>query len=118
LDDEEPDGDLVHEIGARRKRFGRDALSVYKAHIRRCFEKVGEAVRPGGFVATVLPVFDRDSAADTTRRAAVEECGLALMEKGLQHEGDHFRILPTKRRYHNQHWTSLEREMIRVYRKP
>lgn len=112
-----PDGDLMREIGARRRRFSRDAIAEYTSAMRDACSVIGRKVKPGGRACFVLPTFDSHRENDVVRRRAIQDYMNTLFDSGFILEQELVRMLPTLRRHHNQKWTSLEREGIFVYRR-
>jgi hypothetical protein len=112
-----PESDLRGEIGARRKRFSHSALEDYLSDMTSALETLSRPVRVGGYVCLVLPEFEGDRTQDKARRRVVQEVLASLPGHGLILEHQLSRFLPGRRRHHNAHWTTLEREMIYVYRR-
>jgi len=110
-----PEQDLEGEIGARRKRWRQDRLSAYCRQMDEALRGIARTLRPGGYFCLVLPDFRRDK--DDARRRAVQSCCLSLEDSGLAPKGEFERVLPSRRRHHNQRWTTLEKERIYVYEK-
>ncbi len=112
-----PDEDFRSEIGARRRRKRSDALDGYRDDMRAALGLVVEQMREGAYACFVMPTFAVDRVDNQRRRRVVDECLATLVEKGLTQVHQLERVLPVRRRHHNQHWTSLERETIHVYRR-
>ena len=112
-----PDEDFGSEIGARRRRKRSDALDAYRDDMRAALALVVEQMRGGAYACIVMPTFAVDRVNNQRRRRVVDDCLATLIEKGLTQVHQLERVLPVRRRHHNQHWTSLERETIHVYRK-
>lgn len=112
-----PDEDFRSEIGARRRRTRRDAIDAYRRGMGEALGLVAEQVRLGGHACFVMPTFTRDGVGYERRHQVVEECMAVLVEKELSKVGELERILPRRRRHHNQRWTSLERETIHIFRR-
>ena len=112
-----PDDDLRSEIGARRRRKRSDALDVYRRDMRAALGLVVDQMRQGAYACFVMPTFAVDRVNNERRRQVVDECLMTLVERGLTQVHRLERALPTRRRHHNQHWTSLEHETIHVYRR-
>ncbi len=113
----DPTDDVVLEIGARRKRSKPNALQNYTAEMGEALKLIAGRIKPGGYCCLVMPEFNTDNQNNTARRRTIVETLAALPNEGLVLDLDLERILPTRRRQHNQEWTSLERERIYVYRK-
>ena len=112
-----PEDDFRSEIGARRRRNRGDALEVYRQDMSVALRLVVDQMRPGGYACFVMPTFDVDRANNLRRHRIVDECMMTLIHTGLTQVHQLERVLPTRRRHHNQRWTSLERETIYVYQK-
>ena len=112
-----PDEDFRSEIGARRRRKRCDALDTYRDDMRLALSLAVEQMRDGAYACFVMPTFAVDRIDNQRRRRVVDECLTTLIDKGLTEVHQLERVLPARRRHHNQHWTSLERETIHVYRK-
>ena len=112
-----PEEDFHTEIGARRRRTRSDALVKYKGDMRSAFSLVTDQMRTGAYACFVMPTFSVDMTNNRRRRQIVDECMTVLVERGLTKVHQLERVLPTRRRHHNQRWTSLERETIHVYRR-
>ena len=115
--DESPDGDFRSEIGARRRRTRRNTLEGYRKDMQEALRLLVQQMREGGYACLVMPTFSVDRANSQDRRRAVDQSLSELLEMGLSEVRRFERVLPARRRHHNQHWTSLERETIHVYRK-
>jgi DNA modification methylase len=113
----DPSDDLPKEIGARRRRFARDAIDRYRSAMKSVIEVICRKIRVNGYVCFVLPSFKPDQKNNMVRRRAIQECLGYVSESGLLLEHDLERILPERRRHHNQGWTSLERERIHIFRR-
>ena len=112
-----PDDDFRSEIGARRRRTRSDALDAYRQDMDDAFGLVIDQMRDGAYACFVMPTFAVDRVNNRRRRRIVDECLTSLIGKGLSHVSQFERVLPARRRHHNQRWTSLERETIHVYRR-
>jgi DNA modification methylase len=109
--------DLAKEIGARRKRNLGIALQKYLDEMKQIMEVISVKLKSGGYACFVMPGFESDKHNNVERRRVVQECLAFLPANGLVLEQELQRILPSRRRHHNQKWTTLEREFIYVYRK-
>ena len=112
-----PDGDFRSEIGARRRRTRRDALDTYKQDMSKSLSLTVDQMREGAYACLVMPTFSVDRDNNKRRHRIVDECLATLINKGLTQVRRLERVLPVRRRHHNQRWTSLERETIYVYRR-
>jgi len=114
----DPTEDVATEIGARRKRTVPTAIADYVTAMREALGVIATTLKPGGYACFVLPRFDADLHNNVVRRHAVQESMASLLTHGLTEVATLERILPNRRRHHNQQWTALEREIIAVYRRP
>jgi hypothetical protein len=113
----DPSVDLVHEIGARRKRNSSSSIQNYREDMKAVMKVLSKKLRNGGYACFVMPGFEGDKTNNTERKKAVQECLAFLLTNDFILEQEIHRILPNLRRHHNQKWTSLEREIIHIYRK-
>jgi hypothetical protein len=113
----DPTSDLRAEIGARRKRNVATTLNLYLEDMKQVMTAIARKLKPGAYGCFVMPGFETDKHNNIERRRVVQECLAFLPARGLVLEQELHRILPSRRRHHNQKWTSLEREFIYVYRK-
>ena len=113
----EPSADLPLEIGARRKRFGGEALSDYGAEMKDIILRLYQKVKPGGIVCLVLPSFETGQENHVVRRRVVDETLAEMTSAGFSLVQNLTRMLPVRRRQHNQKWASLNKESISVYKK-
>lgn len=111
----DPMEDLAVEIGARRKRFRSASVQKYVAEMVQAVASISRKLKPNGYAALVMPSFKGEK--DSLRKQAIQGCLASFLHNGcvLEHELD--RILPTRRRHHNQGWTTLDRERIYIYKK-
>lgn len=113
----DPATDLPLEIGARRKRTSTASLPNYRNDMEQVLKVLSSKLKAGGYACFVLPGFEGDKQNNTERKQIIQECLSFLPANNLVLEQELHRILPTLRRHHNQKWTSLEREIIYIYRK-
>lgn len=113
----DPAEDLAAEIGARRKRFLSTSLELYGDHMREALGSFLPTVKEGGYACFVMPVFNTDNINNTERRQVVQDCLAAVLGHGFLLEHELTRLLPTRRRHHNQGWLSLEREVISIFKR-
>lgn len=113
----DPATDLSSEVGARRKRKLSTAIQNYRGDMEQVLKVLSSKLKVGGYACFVLPGFEGDKQNNTERKQVIQECLAFLPANGLVLEQELHRILPTLRRHHNQKWTSLEREIIYIYRK-
>ncbi len=114
---QDPNEDLPVELGARRRRFTPSAIESYRDGMKEAVSAICRKLKPGGYACLVMPKFNADNHNNTVRREVVQECLGFLHANGCTLEQELSRILPTRRRHHNQKWTSLEKESIHVFRK-
>jgi len=113
----DPSQDIDSEIGARRKRTRNTSLANYRSDMESAVSSICRTLRLGGRACFVMPTFEGDKWNNTERKQVIQECLAALLTHGLVCEQELTRIIPARRRHHNQKWTTLERERIFVYRK-
>lgn len=113
----DPSDDLPSEIGARRRRFSAEALPEYNKAMRAAIDVMKTKLRRGGYLCFVLPRFNVDKQNNIARREAIRGILDYVEEIGITPVQELERILPERRRHHNQGWTSLEREMISIFRR-
>jgi hypothetical protein len=113
----DPQAGIPREIGARRKRTKPDALQAYISDMKEVLKELARVVKPAGYACFVMPRFEGRQSGNGERRQAIQKCMSSLPELGFVLEGEIQRFLPTRRRHHNQNWTSLEREDIFIYRR-
>lgn len=106
------------EIGARRKRFSDKSLDQYIHEMREVAGALACKVKQEGYICFVMPDFNDETESNVRRKSAVQRCLAELHEHGgFVLEKELQRILPRRRRQHNQSWATLEREVILIYRK-
>lgn len=110
--------DFEKEIGARRKRFNDTSLEKYEREMKETNLSISRMMKDGGLACIVLPEFNKDTTNNKSRRSIISEVLSHLEEECDFEKIDEFvRILPTKRRHHNQKWASLDREKIHIFRR-
>ena len=114
---EDPAEDLALEIGARRKRSRPDPIGQYLEGMRCAIKVICDAIKPGGYACFVMPSFESDTQNNDIRKQAIQDCLSSVSGHGLVLEQTLCRILPMRRRQHNQKWASLTKEGIHVFRK-
>ena len=112
----EINSDLVTEIGARRKRTANHALELYSSKMQQAAISIGRKVKLKGYACFVMPKFEGGDA-DLERQRSIRVFFDSLVSSGFEFEHSVSRLLPTRRRQHNQKWARLNREDIYVYRK-
>jgi tRNA G10 N-methylase Trm11 len=112
----DPSDDVSKEIGARRKRFASTSIEQY-VNMKAALETSCAKLKTGGYACFVMPSFEGDKTNNVVRRRAVQECLNHLLSVGMESVHELNRVLPTRRRQHNQKWATLEREIISIYRK-
>jgi hypothetical protein len=112
-----PSDDVASEIGARRKRTQNMSLLNYRTDMESATKSICNTLKVGGRACFVMPTFEGDKWNNTERKQVIQECMAVLLTYGLVCEQELTRTIPSKRRHHNQKWTTLEREHIYVYRK-
>lgn len=113
----DPADDLRNEVGARRRRFRKSSLEEYREDMKAVAKGLWQCLKPGGYVCLVMPHFSGGTS-NHVRRGEVVGQSLEEFEKlGLTKVGTWRRLLPSRRRHHNQKWTSLTEEAILLFRK-
>lgn len=112
----DPTVDLRMEIGARRKRFSRESLELYRQDMKKSMQQICKKIKEDGYMCIIMPMFNTDNENNTIRRAVVQNFLSDLSNYGLILEDEYQRVLPATRRHHNLIWTSLEREKIHLYK--
>jgi DNA modification methylase len=103
------------EVGARYRRRNEGALRDYAERMKTANERIVSILKPGGLLCYVMPAF---SAQDEQRKQIIQSVIAKLEDEiGLAKEMEIERVLPTLRRTINTKWTTLEKEMIYIYRK-
>ena len=85
--------------------------------MKAAVDSIVQKMRPSSSCCLVLPTFTGDRYNNVVRKAVIEDVLGHLGECGLVLDQTLDRILPVRRRLHNQKWTTLERERVSVYRK-
>ncbi|MHB8118228.1 MAG: DNA methyltransferase [Methanothrix sp.] len=109
--------DLHSEIGARIKRFRRNALEQYLKDMIVANKNIAEKLKKGGYACYIMPLFNKDNQNNIERRDVIQKILTDLANYGLVEEAQFQRIVPAKRRSQNIKWATLEREKILVLRK-
>lgn len=115
----DPKGNVSREIGARRKRSRKSSVPDYTDELQDAVAEAASKVKPGGYMCFVLPKFSGSQPSDKDRRRdrAVTKSVGSLLQLGFDEMTSITRNLPKRRRHHNQKWTSLEKELIQLYRR-
>ncbi len=113
----DPETDLNSEIGARRKRFKKNSLTIYKNEMIQAFDNIMNTLKDQGIACFILPYFNIDNVNNTSRRSIIIEILKELDKYSLNKIADFQRFLPRNKRDHNQKWASLNSERILIYRK-
>jgi hypothetical protein len=111
----DPEADVVREIGARRKRFRKASLPGYASDMRTALSNVIGSLRVGGYACFVMPLFEARVIPE--RRDVVDRVMDHPLSAGCELVDKVTRVLPTRRRHHNQNWTSLDKEVIYIFRR-
>ena len=79
---------------------------------------ISKQMKNGGLACFVLPEFNNDNDNDKNRRKIISEV-LSHLEEECDFEkvGEFIRVLPTKRRHHNQKWARLDKEKIFIFQR-
>jgi DNA methylase len=113
----DPSEDLSFEIGARRKRSAADSLEKYREKMKRAQIAIAATLKSGGYACFIMPGFEGDQWNNAARKQSVQDCLAHLHTCGLVRQQELTRMLPLRRRHHNQKWTTLERENIYIFSK-
>ena len=113
----DPMSAIQSEIGARRRRFSGKSISEYEIAMKAALDSIAEKLRPSALCCVVLPTFTGDRHNNVIRKAAIDDVLSHLDDCGFVLDQTLDRLLPVRRRLHNQKWTTLEREKISIYRK-
>lgn len=110
--------DFEMEIGARRKRFKNTSLDKYENEMKEVNLSISKQMKNGGLACFVLPEFNKDNDNNKNRRKIISEV-LSHLEEECDFEkvGEFIRVLPTKRRHHNQKWARLDKEKIYIFQR-
>lgn len=113
----DPADDLAYEIGARRRRSAADCLDLYREGMKQAETAIAKKLKRGGYACFVMPGFEGDKWNNAARKKVVQDCLAHLHTCGLVLQQELTRMLPLRRRHHNQKWTTLERENIYIFSK-
>ena len=110
--------DFEYEIGARRKRHKQIALDNYLKDMNQSNLNIISKLKIGGIACYILPEFSTRNTNDTKRTSIINRM-ISNLERvgGLKRINQFSRVLPSKRRHHNQKWATLEKENIYIYRR-
>ena len=110
--------DFEMEIGARRKRFKNTSLDKYETEMKEVNISISKQMKIGGLACFVLPEFNKDNENNINRRQIISEVLLHLeQECSFERMEEFVRVLPTKRRHHNQKWARLDKEKIYIFQR-
>lgn len=110
--------DFEMEIGARRKRFKSTSLDKYETDMKEVNISISKQMKIGGLACFVLPEFNKDNENNINRRQIISDVLLHLeQECGFERMEEFVRVLPTKRRHHNQKWARLDKEKIYIFQR-
>jgi DNA modification methylase len=114
---QQPENDVKYEIGARRNRNKKNALEQYDESMKKAIDVISRKLKYGGYACFVLPYFSMDGNNNIDRRALIDKCLAHISNRNLSKEYEFTRILPERRRQHNQFWANLKKERILLFRK-
>jgi DNA modification methylase len=116
--------DKVLEIGARHKRFKKSSLEDYLTDMKNVNEVISNKLKKEGYICYVMPLFNEseqsqkgEEQSTTDRNSIIRSVMNSITEFGLKKVGEFKRTIPPKRRSHNIKWTTLEEEVIYIYKK-
>lgn len=110
--------DFEMEIGARRKRFSNTSLDKYEKEMKEANLSISKQMKNGGLACFVLPEFNKDNTNNKNRKKIISQIISHLEEEcDFEKKGEFIRVLPTKRRHHNQKWASLDKEKIYIFQR-
>jgi SAM-dependent methyltransferase len=107
----DPEPLLATEIGARRKRFRRRWLDEFAEEMRCSLQEIARALRPGGHLAIVSPLYHKEDPRVATMADIVD----SVAELGFAELKRLKRIVPARRK--RQSWGTLQRELITIWRR-
>lgn len=106
------------EIGARYRRNVKDTLQDYYNKMNTANINIIKTLKPGGILCYVMPSFNSDNEKNIDRKQIIQKVMAKLEDElGMTKEMEIERVVPSLRRTHNSKWTTLEKEMIYIYRK-
>lgn len=106
------------EIGARYRRNVKDTLQDYYNKMNIANINIIKTLKPGGILCYVMPSFNSDNEKNIDRKQIIQKVMAKLEDElGMTKEMEIERVVPSLRRTHNSKWTTLEKEMIYIYRK-
>ncbi len=112
-----PENDCKLEIGARRKRGSKKSLDNYLEGMKNTINNFFPLIKVNGYICLVLPDFGKGEKNNILRNEVMNKIENYLSDTGLSLDHKITRMLPIRRRHHNQFWTSLKREHIYIYRR-
>lgn len=106
------------EIGARYRRNAKTTLSDYFNKMNRANGNIVKTLKKGGLLCYVMPSFNSDNDKNIERKKVIQKVMANLEEElNMMKELEIERSVPSLRRTHNSKWTTLEKEIIFIYRK-
>lgn len=106
------------EIGARYRRNVKDTLQDYFQKMNAANINIIKTLKTGGILCYVMPSFNSDNEKNIDRKQIIQKVMAKLEDEfGMTKEMEIERVVPSLRRTHNSKWTTLEKEMIYIYRK-
>ena len=106
-----PDHHAIDEIGARRKRFRRSALSDFFNEMQQALGESVTAIRPGGHLAVIAPAYELNDVRVSTIAGLLD----GVPSLGLKEKKRMERFVPSRRK--RQSWGTLQREAIVIWEK-
>ena len=119
------DTERKKEIGARYRRNVKDTLQDYYKRMNEANINIIKTLKTGGLLCYVMPAFKVDVndkyksyEKKNARKQIIQKLMASLEDQlGMTKELEIERVVPSLRRTHNSKWTTLEKEMIYIYRK-
>lgn len=106
------------EIGARCRRNVKTTLSDYFNRMNKANGNIVKTLKKGGLLCYVMPSFNSDNDKNIDRKKVIQKVMANLEEElNMMKELEIERTVPSLRRTHNSKWTTLEKEIIFIYRK-
>jgi len=106
------------EIGARYRRNAKNTLLDYFNKMNKANCNIVKTLKKGGLLCYIMPSFNSDNEKNIERKKIIQKVMANLEEElNMMKEIEIERTVPSLRRTHNSKWTTLEKEIIYIYRK-
>ena len=109
--------DKKDEIGARYKRRRRSALENYLLEMEKANKNISKTIKKGGLLCYIMPSFNTKNENNVRRKSIVQNLISGLERFGLTKEIELRRSIPSLKRSHNTKWTTLDNEIIYIFKK-